>query len=341
MPAMTVNHRLGSYEIRFESLGDALAGVPENSIFTTDENVFHIYGEYMGQEPMVLPAGEQTKSIRVFEQCLETLARRGVGRSASVVAFGGGVIGDLAGFVASAYMRGIEYVQIPSTLLAQVDSAVGGKVGVDLTAGKNLAGAFYPPGRVHICLELLDTLDRRQFRNGMAEVWKYGFIADESLVNDLASGLSESNGGVEEIVVRCLEIKREVVSQDEFEKTGLRAILNYGHTIGHAIEQVTGYKSLLHGEAISIGMCMEARLGEALGFTRKGTALEVDKCLRSQGLPTENDVAVDAEQLIEAMRRDKKRKSSNLAFSLLTQIGECKLVTDVAVQDVERVLREQ
>jgi len=338
---MTVHHRLGSYPIRFSNLREALSSVPSGSFCLTDENVSSLYGASLDRcKTLVLPPGEPTKSIATFERCLEWLAAQGAGRGSTLVAFGGGVVGDLGGFVASAYMRGIEYVQIPSTLLAQVDSSIGGKVGVDLAAGKNLAGAFYPPTRVDVCLELLDTLGARQFNNGMAEVWKYGFIAEPELVADLEQAGPRPKGHhLEAIVRRCLDIKAGIVTADEFEKTGLRATLNYGHTVGHAIEHAEGYAGLLHGEAISIGMVVEAKLGELLGISEPGVARAVSDRLRAQGLPVSLTAPIQAEKLVESMWTDKKRKGAGLAFSLLTHIGGCKLVQDVLADDVERAIK--
>jgi 3-dehydroquinate synthase len=250
------------------------------------------------------------------------------------VALGGGVVGDLAGFVAATYMRGVPLVQIPTSLLAQVDSSVGGKVGIDLPEGKNMVGAFYPPERVSICTETLDTLSQREFDNGMAEVWKAGFILDRSLVDRLvAKSLTR-----DEMVQRCIEIKRQVVEADEFETNGERAKLNFGHTVGHAVEKLTGYGPVLHGEAISIGMVIEARLGEAIGLSEPGTHDAVEECLGSQGLPTTSLVLRNIDMLIETMRRDKKASGGRLAFSLLTHIGGCKLVEDVPESDVRKVL---
>ncbi len=337
---MTVRHRLGSYEIAYSALEDVLPRLPDSSFFLTDENVFRLHGD--GLDPrrtLILPPGEGTKSIGYLERALEWLADQGASRGSTLVAFGGGVVGDLAGFVASSYMRGIEYVQIPTTLLAQVDSSVGGKVGIDLKAGKNLAGAFYPPASVYICLELLDTLDDRQFNNGMAEVWKYGFIADPALLGAIREGGTRaSDSQLKDIVGRCIEIKAQIVAEDEFEKTGLRATLNYGHTVGHAIERITNYIGPLHGEAISIGMVVEAKLGEILGITEKGVARSVRDLLEGQGLPVAAPASIQAADLVQSMRGDKKRTSKGLAFSLLTQLGQCKLVQDVAEKDVERVL---
>lgn len=337
---MKVRHHNGSYEVEFCRLGSALGSLPPDCLFITDENLAAIYGEHLPKDRLiVVKAGETSKSITIYQQCLERLAELGATRRTAVVGFGGGVVGDLAGFVSATYMRGVPFIQIPTTLLAQVDSSVGGKVGIDLEAGKNLAGAFYPPKAVYVCVEVLQTLDKRQFDNGMAEVWKYGFIADRNLYARLSKNpLSPSSVELEETIERCLEIKAHVVEEDEFEENGLRAILNFGHTVGHAIEHICGYEGILHGEAIAIGMVAEAHLGENLHLTASGTTEAVRESLGSQGLPTEWNRDWDVQTSVQAMQRDKKRTGQGLAFSLLKEIGECKLVTGVSADAVVKVL---
>jgi 3-dehydroquinate synthase len=338
---LKVHHRLGSYEVHFALLAEAGEHIPADTYIITDENVWRAYSEafYASNRVIVLPAGEQSKSVATFEQCLEQLAEMGAHRGSTVTALGGGVVGDLAGFVAAAYMRGIAYIQVPTTLLAQVDSSVGGKVAIDLRAGKNLAGAFYPPSKVIICSEMLRTLDSRQMRNGLAEMWKYAFIADAALVAPLAQ-LADcpQPEQLSDLIKACVAIKAAIVQEDEFETTGRRAILNFGHTIGHAIEHAGMYSEWLHGEAISIGMVAEARLGEALQVTPQGTAKEVARHLGAAGLPTELP-PIPMDTLLDIMMRDKKRTSDGLAFSLLTRIGECKLVNGVRNMAVSEALQ--
>lgn len=333
---MIVKHSGGSYEIAFSSLGQALAALPGDCHVVTDSNVERLYGaQFRERFPVhVVTPGEASKSVEQWAILNASLARSGASRSTTVVALGGGVVGDLAGFVAASYMRGIGLVQIPTTLLAQVDSSVGGKVGIDLPEGKNLVGAFYPPKQVFVCDDVLDTLDERQTRNGMAEVWKYGFILDRELIDALQS----QKLGRSELVRRCIDLKRQVVEMDEHERTGERAKLNFGHTVGHAIEKATGYGPVLHGEAISIGMVVEARLGELIGVTPDGTAATVEECLHSEGLPTTSIVLRKSDMLIEAMRGDKKARGGRLAFSLLDAIGSCRLVQDVPEDAVSHVL---
>jgi 3-dehydroquinate synthase len=337
-----VAHRLGKYPVEFVPV-EGLAGLfPSDSIIVSDYNVARAYPKLMESSPHILaPPGERSKSLRQFEIVNRQLARLKVKRSTTLIALGGGVIGDLAGFVASAYMRGIPLVQVPTTLLAQVDSSVGGKVGLDLPEGKNLVGSFYPPSRVLIAPEFSRTLSKRQFRNGMAEVLKYGFIMDSNLlaqVQTLGASAGDSHL-LSEVVGRCIQLKKEVVEADEFETTGLRAILNYGHTIGHAIEKTLEYRRLLHGEAISIGMVLEANLGEQIGFTQRGTTEFVRSTLSKFKLPTTTDIEFDTAKLLDAMKGDKKAiAGQGLSFSLLTTVGHCKLVHGVSETEVQKLL---
>ncbi|MEZ0326872.1 MAG: 3-dehydroquinate synthase [Fimbriimonas sp.] len=330
-----VTHSQGKYPIIFEPLQNALGSLPEDSFVVTDENVAQHY-KTTNQKTLTLPPGEQTKSLIWLERIAAWLANQGASRKSTVVALGGGVIGDLVGFAAATYMRGVPYIQIPTTLLAQVDSSVGGKVAVDIPEGKNLVGAFHAPIKVSIDPGTLTTLSKRQLRNGMAEVWKYAFIMDPELLAKLKTHPDD----LKPIIQTCIEHKAKIVREDEFETEGIRAILNYGHTIGHALEQATGYRKLLHGEAISIGMVIEAHLGEQLGITQRGTVDEVAQCLQAEGLPTSYKEPLPPEELIEVMKRDKKASRGNLTFSLLTQIGGCKLVENVPQNEVLHALKK-
>jgi 3-dehydroquinate synthase len=262
------------------------------------------------------------------------LAQLPLNRNQSLAAVGGGVVGDLGGFVAATYMRGVRYLQVPTTLLAMVDSSVGGKVAIDLDSGKNLVGAFYPPTEVLVAPEFISTLPERQVRNGMAEVWKYAFVLDMSLAQDVASGWNR------EVIERCIELKRSVVEEDEFDTTGRRAVLNFGHTVGHAIETALAYRDILHGEAIAIGMRLEAMIGERLGITAPGTAEAIAQALGGAGFDLENPCRDATDVLLNLMVRDKKAESRKLAFSLLTELGACKLVNDVPESVVEEVLAQ-
>ncbi|MGV3618801.1 MAG: 3-dehydroquinate synthase [Fimbriimonas sp.] len=335
-----VRHHRGEYPVRTTSREELLQDLPANSYVITDANVDAALNP-QGLK-LVLPPGERTKGLASYGRCLSWLADQRASRRATIVALGGGVIGDLGGFVAATYMRGVRFLQIPTTLLAQVDSSVGGKVGVDLPEGKNLAGAFLAPSEVRLCPEVLRSLPPRQFANGMGEVWKYGLILDADFFGALVRDpLHAEHPELGEAVARCVRLKADVVEQDEFETTGLRAILNYGHTVGHALETVLGYEDLLHGEAIAIGMIVEARLGERLGLTPPGTAETVRDAVRLSGLPTEHPAVADVDAMVSAMRKDKKASETGLAFSLLTQIGQCKLVEGVDEGAVREVLQER
>ncbi|MEQ1821447.1 MAG: 3-dehydroquinate synthase [Fimbriimonadaceae bacterium] len=323
MESIVVTHSHGSYEITFVT---DLHSLTCDAIIT-DRNVqAALSGKLPSVPALVLEPGEPTKSLSEFERSLRWLAQNGIKRNHTIAAVGGGVIGDLGGYVAASYMRGIRYVQVPTSLLAMVDSSVGGKVGIDIPEGKNLVGAFYPPAEVILYQNALATLPREHFVNGMAEVLKYGFISDPSILNE-----------TEPPIRRCIDIKANVVAADEFDTTGLRAILNFGHTIGHALEAGSGYQ-LLHGEAISIGMVLESRLGEALGLTEPGTSDVVAECLNAAGLPVSLP-PIPADQIMALMRNDKKATASGIGFSLLTSLGRCKLVESVPEDAILAVLK--
>lgn len=329
---MIVRHSGGSYAVATTTLSDALSNLPSDAAILTDANVANVAILPKGVPALVMPPGEATKSLAQFGAALGWLARIGASRRTTVVALGGGVVGDLAGFVAAAYMRGVPCLQIPTTLLAMVDSSVGGKVALDLPEGKNLAGAFWPPCEVRIPLDALDALPERQRTNGLAEVLKYGFIMDEPLLE------SDFEGDLREVVLRCVALKAQVVEEDEHETTGRRAILNFGHTVGHAIERLTGYGPVLHGEAIAVGMTVEAALGERLGISPPGTAERVRDVLARHGLPTTHPTLGEPDAMLATMRGDKKAVGGNLAFSLLTRVGDCKLFPSVPEDDVRRAL---
>ena len=274
---------------------------------------------------ITVPAGETAKSLRVVEQCYDALAKHRLERKSFIVALGGGVVGDVAGFVAATYLRGIAFVQVPTTLLAQVDSSVGGKVGVNLKAGKNLVGAFHQPRLVLCDIAALRTLPVREFRAGMAEVIKYGIIYDaalfERLEHDLAKLLKREPKTLTEVIARCCEIKAEVVGQDETE-CGLRAILNFGHTIGHAIENISGYGKYLHGEAISIGQMAAAMISVMVGLS-VGEVERIGMIFRRIGLPLGIQLsASQRKKLLAAMRLDKKVTGGEVKFVLAKKIGE-------------------
>jgi 3-dehydroquinate synthase len=295
-------------------------------------------------EPVLItvPAGETAKSLKTVQACYDQLAAHRLERQSFIVALGGGVVGDLAGFVAATYLRGVPFVQVPTTSLAQVDSSVGGKVGVNLKAGKNLVGAFYQPKLVLCDLDTLRTLPKREFRAGLAEVIKYGIIYDEPLFelleDRLAKLLNLDPKLLGEVVARCCEIKADVVGQDETE-SGLRAILNFGHTIGHAIENSVGYGKYLHGEAISIGQVVAARLScEVLGLCG-GCAERIRDLFRRAGLPTEIRLnAAQRNRLLAAMKLDKKVSGGEVKFVLAEEIGKVRWGQRVSEELIGRVL---
>lgn len=306
--------------------------LPQNAVLVTDENVAAAWPAFADtRKTIVVPPGEGSKRIPTFERVLESLAEAGADRSTPVVAWGGGVVGDLAGFAAGSYMRGVPLIQVPTSLLAMVDSSVGGKVGIDLAAGKNLAGAFVAPKDVYVATEFLATLPEREFRAGMAEVIKYGFIMDAPLLDTLG-------GDLQPLVARCIALKVRVVDEDPYETLGRRAILNFGHTVGHAIEHATGYGPVLHGEAVAIGMVVESRLAHLLGLAREELSSEVERVLAQHGLPTRIPEGLTPEQLLAAMRRDKKAKAGRLGFSLVSEPGKCTLVPNVPEEAVLRAL---
>ncbi len=291
---------------------------------------------------LVLPAGETAKTLAHVESIYDELIRMQADRQTVVIAVGGGVIGDMVGFAAATYARGIPFVQIPTTLLAHVDSSVGGKVGVNHPAAKNMIGAFYQPLGVFIDTSTLDTLPDREYRSGLAEVVKYGVILDADFFDDLERHTDELNrrdpAYLRKVIARCCRLKADVVEQDEYETTGLRACLNYGHTFGHAFEALSGYGELLHGEGVAIGMIYASRLAEKLGLIDAELTARQVQLLHAVGLPTSLPVGLSwsADVVIERMRLDKKSVAGRLRFILPTRMGHVQLFADVD----EKLVRE-
>jgi 3-dehydroquinate synthase len=290
-----------------------------------------------------IAAGEAQKSLAGAQTLYDFLQAERADRQTLIVAVGGGVIGDLAGFVAATYLRGLSLLMVPSTLLAMVDSSVGGKVGVNHPRGKNLIGAFHQPVGVWIDTELLATLPEREYRSGLAEVVKYGVILDPDLfafleqhAGDVLQRLAEA---VDHIVGRCCRLKADVVEKDEREETGLRSILNYGHTFAHGIEVVAGYGTWLHGEAVAAGMICAARLAESRGMIKLDLVERQRKLLKAFDLPTSLR-GLDSDRLIEAMRNDKKSLDGRLRFILPRKLGDVTLVEDVGEQEINGILKE-
>ncbi len=292
----------------------------------------------------ILPAGEQTKSLTGAERLYDELVEMRADRETVVVAVGGGVVGDLAGFAAATWARGVPFVQVPTTLLAQVDSSVGGKVGINHPRGKNLIGAFHQPRGVFIDTALLETLPDRDYRSGLAEVVKYGMILDAAFLEYLEEHAAELNarepGALRHVVAASCRLKADVVERDEFERTGLRAVLNYGHTFGHAFEALCGYGELLHGEAVAIGMVYASRLAERLGRIDASLTERQIGLLHALGLPTDlpSSSQLTAEAVLDCMRLDKKSAGGALRFVLPSRAGHVELVADVPEAEVRHVV---
>lgn len=293
----------------------------------SDSNVFPIYGERalaslreagFAPSSFVFPAGEGSKQLSTVGDMLGFLAQKGLTRSDFLVALGGGVTGDMAGFAAACYLRGVSFVQVPTSLLAQVDSSVGGKTAVDLPQGKNLAGAFHQPSLVLIDPDTLGTLPPLFFSDGMGEVIKYGCIRSRALFETLRDA-ADLAPQMESILFSCVDCKREIVEHDEFD-TGERMVLNFGHTLGHALEKAHGYTGLTHGAAVGIGMVLIARLGEHMGLTEDGTAEQIASLLEKYGLPVSDSAPLD--QIVEATALDKKGLGGDLRIVLLHTIGD-------------------
>ena len=289
----------------------------------------------------IIEDGEQFKTVTTYSQILDHLLVQKVDRKSTVIALGGGVVGDVAGFAAASCLRGINFIQVPTTLLAQVDSSVGGKTGVNHDVGKNLVGAFYQPSCVVADLNTLDTLPTRDFNSGMAEVIKYGLIRDADFFDWLETNQDEirqmSKPQLAHIVARSCEIKAEVVSADETEQ-GLRAILNLGHTFGHAIEAAMGYGQWMHGEAISAGMVMATQMSASMGDISDSTVARISKLFSAFDLPVQPPQAMSKQQMKELMVYDKKTVDSLIRLILLKQLGEAYVSNDYSDQLLDQVM---
>lgn len=297
----------------------------------TDDTVDALYSEKVTSSLLdsgfsvckfVFPHGENSKSIQTLTELYFFLAENDITRSDLLIALGGGVVGDLCGFCAATYLRGIDFVQIPTTLLAQVDSSVGGKTAVNIPAGKNLVGAFKQPLLVISDTDTLSTLSEEIFADGMGEVIKYGVIRSEKLFSVLETG--EFSDKIEDIIGECVTIKRDIVQKDEFD-TGERMLLNFGHTLGHAIEKHCNFNGISHGKAVAIGMMLITNAGEKSGTVNKGTADRLKKCLISNGLPFSCDISPDI--LFSESTNDKKRTAEKIRIILCPCIGKSEIVT--------------
>lgn len=286
-------------------------------------------------QPCRIPAGEIHKTLSTAAELWAQFVAGGLDRGSLVLALGGGVVGDVSGFAASAFLRGVDWVNLPTTLLAMVDAAIGGKTGVDLPQGKNLVGAFHPPRLVLADPLTLQTLPLPELRSGMAEVVKHAVIGDPDLLEACAAGLDRLNGNWEWLVRRAAAVKVRVIEADPYEQ-GLREVLNFGHTIGHALEKASGYR-LRHGEAVAIGMVIETRLAERLGLAAAGLSEQLSQVLRQLGLPVQPPPGLAVDDLRAALQVDKKRRQGELRFSLPRRVGQ---VEYGIVLSAEEALRE-
>ncbi len=353
---LTVNLGSRSYPIHFGGdLAEAVAAAVgewrsagRKIAVVTDQSLASVQADALtrmfGAAPrFTVEAGEGAKSARVIADLWEFLAAEKLDRGGVVVAFGGGVVGDLAGFAAASYLRGVAFLQVPTTLLAMVDSSVGGKTGINLAAGKNLVGAFHQPQAVYVATGLLSTLPAREFAAGMAEVIKYGLLGDAELYAELsAEPLRVGSERIAAVVKRCCEAKARIVEADEFEtaKSGGRALLNLGHTFGHAIEKVSGYGVYLHGEAVAMGLVAAARLSRALGLVDEAVVTSVEATVAAHDLPValREPIAVDA--LVAAMAQDKKVRAGRLRFVVLEAVGTAATRDEVEMELVQAIWRE-
>ena len=339
MSVLTVNLAENSYDIVIErgalaSLGQRCRAVGLKGLAAVISNptVAALYGaavrgslEAAGFSVVLIevPDGEEYKNSTTLNQLYDDLLAAGIDRGSFVVALGGGVVGDVAGYAAATWMRGIPFVQVPTTLLAQVDSSVGGKTGIDHPKGKNLIGAFYQPRLVLIDVDTLATLDQRQFRAGLAEVIKYGVVLDlpffEFVETNVAKILAMEPDAMIEIIRRSCQLKAEVVELDEKE-SGMRAVLNYGHTLGHAFESISGYRGLVHGEAVAIGMVLAASVSAAKGLCSREDLSRISALITRCGLPVEIP-PFDRQLLLNAVATDKKSKGGSISFICNKGIG--------------------
>lgn len=359
LPKVTVNINENSYPVYISPGLIYRAGIlinekglPGKCAVVTDEVINGLHGEKLIKsfseseyppELVTIPSGEQTKSWDQAGALIGELLRKGLDRQSTVIAFGGGVIGDLAGFVSAIYMRGISLIQIPTTLLAQVDSSIGGKTAVNHPYGKNLIGAFKQPSMVISDTSILKTLPLTQIRSGVAEVVKHGVIADEDLLSYVENNISEILKAdpdiLSHIVRRSVEIKTEFIRRDEREQTGVRALLNYGHTVGHALETLTN-SQLKHGEAVAIGMLIASRLSEKLGMINQSITSRQEQLLKNLGFETKPP-SIDPLKVTKTMLYDKKVKDGRIRFVLPTGIGATPILKIIPEKMIIELLEEE
>ena len=335
---------MGEYDVIVGSVGKIANLSCPDPLIVTDENVAKFHLEKMesilresGYKPklVIVPASEEYKNLNIISHLWKSFLEAGLDRKSTVVALGGGVIGDMAGFAASTYMRGINWVAVPTTVLSMVDASLGGKTGFDLPEGKNLIGSFHPPKLVLADPQFLKTLPEAELISGMAEVVKHGIISDPELFSLCAHGLDWVKNNLEEIVKRAMAVKIKIIEKDPYEQ-GVRAALNLGHTVGHAVELVSKFK-LRHGEAIAIGMVVEAKYSVRIGLASVGLVEAITESLKALELPIQIPKEMPREKIIHAMRMDKKKNAKSIQFALPAEIGRVGLVA-VPVSDLESVL---
>jgi 3-dehydroquinate synthase len=356
---ITVNLPQQSYEIAIapgslDRLGEYMADLKlgKKILLVSNPTIFKHYGQRAiaclqaaGFEVShhIIPPGERYKTLNSIQKIYDAALANRLERSATMVALGGGVVGDMTGFASATWLRGINFVQVPTSLLAMVDAAIGGKTGVNHPQGKNLIGAFHQPSLVLIDPDVLSTLPAREFRAGMAEVIKYGIIWDAELFAQMEkskniSQLRYIKAELMDFILTCsCQAKADVVSKDEKE-AGLRAILNYGHTIGHAVESLTGYTQVIHGEAVAIGMVAAGKIAVELGMWHQEDAQRQDALLQKAGLPTKLPGGLDIDAIANALQTDKKVKNGKVRFVLPTQIGTVEITDQVPADTIRQVL---
>jgi len=355
---MIVDVNLGSRSYRIVVASGALQSVGERlrelrlgsrAALVSDGAVMRLYGKTVVASlesagftvtTIDVPEGEAAKTLAVAEHCWDRLLTAGLDRTSTVLALGGGAVGDVAGFAAATYMRGVNFIQLPTTVLAQVDASIGGKTAIDHPLGKNMIGAFHQPRLVVVDPAVARTLPEREFRSGLAEIVKHGIVLDADyfaeLERDLAPLAARDLGVLERIIGGSCRLKASVVERDEREAE-LRHVLNYGHTIGHALEAATGYTRYAHGEAVSLGIVAEARLARRLGIADDETTTRQERMLETLGLPVRAP-SIDVEPIVSAMARDKKAKDGRVPFVLAPRIGAFRIVYDVPTTEIRAVI---
>lgn len=326
-------------------------GLGKDAVIITHPVIERLYGAKLSAalkkagytvKILSVPEGEKSKSFSCASRLLREISAYDVNKNIFIIALGGGVVGDLAGFVAAIYKRGVPYIQVPTTLLAQIDSSIGGKTAIDLETGKNLVGAFYQPKLVFADTKALKTLSQRQIRNGLAEAIKYGIIGDAKLFSYIEANHKKFlKGDIEVlnfIVRRCAQIKAKVVSADEKETKGLRTVLNFGHTVGHAIEAASRYDQYHHGESVGLGMRVAARISVVMGLLKPSEELRINQLITSVGLP-EKIVGVRLTKILDLMQHDKKFTAGHNRFVLARKIGQVDVVGDIPANIITQAIQ--